>query len=115
MKQLTTDLIITALEGGSNYWSLLDRVNLEDEQDSRLALSEKVCHAIDKGLEIKVFDAEDETELLGVLTKQSVKEAWKLMKQDHESHWMNAKSEQWDAETADVFFQLAVMGELVFG
>jgi len=114
MKQLTQELIITAIEGGSNYWSLIDRENLDNEATT-LAFSEKVCQGIDNGLEIKVFDAEDEMELLGVLTKQSVKEAWKLMKQDHESHWINAKSDQWDAETADVFFQLAVMGELVFG
>jgi hypothetical protein len=37
------------------------------------------------------------------------------MRTQYPAHYGDVLSGSWDAETADVFLQLAVMGELVYG
>jgi len=37
------------------------------------------------------------------------------MRKNSPIHWMNANEDNWDAETADVWFQYVVLGEITFG
>lgn len=115
------NLIITALEGGSNYWYFLgdDAVALIKEKSPNgliIALSERMGMAIENGAEIPITDLEDEMEVLGNISMESIKKGLSLMASQQPEQFGNLQSENnWDAETADVFFQYAVMGELVFG
>ena len=100
------DLLITALDGGSNYWADLYG-SLED---------------IMNGGTVSVVDAET-GESLGIVCYQSIATALQLMAKGEDRngkkipirHWQAIVEENDDAETADVFFQMAVMGEIVFG
>ena len=71
---------------------------------------------------IEVYDVETD-ELLGYLNIATVKVGLQLMadrkdmkgKQIPDRHFKNLATDNEDAETADVFMQLCVMGEIVYG
>lgn len=106
------DLIITALEGGSNYWYYLPYQFRNTPK--WMAPAEYVIQEIHKGESYKVLDNED-GEYLGELNAPNIVRAKKLLKKDYSEFYADVMKDEWDAETADVFFQLLVMGELVYG
>ena len=75
-----------------------------------------------QGGEIEVYDVET-GELLGVLSKVTIQTGLQLMadrkdmtgKMVPARHFKAIATDNEDAETADVFIQLAVMGEIVYG
>ena len=69
---------------------------------------------VDK-LPIKVYDEEQDSELLGVIDMKSVKKGLESVCEHHEDIFNNLMTEQYDANDADVFFQYIVMNELTFG
>lgn len=109
------NLIITAVEGGSNFWA---RFKFPDGwKDKYKSCAEIPFH----GGDIEVFDVET-GELLGVLNKATIQTGLQLMadrkdmtgKQVPARHFKNLATDNEDAETADVFLQLSVMGEIVY-
>lgn len=114
--QKIMDLITTAIEGGCNYWA---RFQYPENWKEKYGSYEQIPF---KGGEIKVFDLET-GELLGVLNLATVKTGLQLMadRKDMKGktvparHFKNFATDNEDAETADVFMQLSVMGEIVFG
>jgi hypothetical protein len=114
-EQMIEDQIVTALEGGSNYWYYLGDTSMIPNYDKKEPLATQLSRAVlNEGIVIPVHDIEDE-ELLGNLSLESIQKGLTLMAKDYPEHFQNMITENGDAETADVFFQLAVMGELVFG
>lgn len=116
--QLREDLLVTALEGGSNYWYLFSDKDAEDvlsKTEKGSPFSIRVWQYIKEGNALAVYDLEDEEELLGVFSLQSIEEGEKIMFENFFSHYSDAKEENWDAETADVWFQLCLMKDVVFG
>jgi hypothetical protein len=115
------DVIVTALEGGSNYWyQLIDedyRDKLPPKSPQHQALSERIAYAlyINPKFELPVYDVEEPDELLGKVTQQSIYRAFEIAKKDYPDAYENIMEEQYDATDADILFQLATMGELVFG
>ena len=108
--QLITDLLITAMEGGSNYW--VDEVDYNyipfDAQSPRYArLSECRKHGM------IVFNMEDMPTYR--LRWDMLHPGLELMKEKYPRHYAAITDESWDAETADVFLQLALFKELIFG
>ena len=62
------------------------------------------------------MDWEDhEGEPLGYVTQESMLKAFQIVAEKYSWHYNNLINENDDAETADVFFQVATMGEIVFG
>ena len=123
-KQITQQhfesIIVGALEGGSNYWYDLK----PDEFESQLSestkdepLSMRIAEALYTNPEFKmnVYDYEDEGELLGTVTQESMLSGLVIAALDYDWHFNNLMSEHDDAETADVMFQLAAMKDIVFG
>lgn len=120
------DLIIDAIEGGSNYWYLFGEksdsiirkyIGVRKEFHGELfysTFSEAVITAIVEGEEIPVYDIET-YELLGNLSLKSIEEGEEKMYEQQPEHFNNIIYENNDAETADVWFQYCVMGELIFG
>jgi hypothetical protein len=118
-KEQIADQLCTALEGGSNYWYMLgdvDRIYF----DKSLTLVDNLVRSllVDKEYELNVYDIEsdeDEPELLGKVTYKSIGNAFTLMGAHYPKQLANIISGDYDADDSDVWFQLATMGEVVFG
>lgn len=111
---LHRDLLITALEGGSNYWYYIPDVIKTRKQ----SFSEAVWETIASGLPVDVYDVEgdeEERDFLGTITLDSIEDADKILNDEFEDVYNRIVEEQFDAEDADIWFQLIVMKEVVFG
>jgi len=142
-------LLVSALEGGSNYWyflpdtSMLPKKGYEPKtelnksqlkSDAKFDLGKnyrgidcfvnKMWEAVMLGAKIPVVDINeydqdkekaDDDDILGYITKESLIKATYLMAQEYSIHFADAISENSDAITGDVFFQLTVMEDVVFG
>jgi len=114
--QKIMDLITTAVEGGSHYWA---GFNFPENYKEKYKSYEQIPF---RGGKIEVYDIET-NELLGSLTEDSIKTGLQLMADRKDlkgkvvpaRHFKNLATDNEDAETADVFMQLSVMGEIVFG
>jgi hypothetical protein len=118
---LFEDIIVTALEGGSNYWCAIDLSNtgVPKEKYAGEPLSVKVAKMIwyDR-IDLPVFDAEgdeEDTEPLGKVNIATIKTAFEILCSQYPDIYMNLIREEYDANDADVFFQIATMGEITFG
>jgi len=115
------NIIVTALEGGSNYWYMLGDIKgcpLPNEMPEKYyAPSERIAYGLwhNKNARVKIYDSENQEELLGMLTYDSVKERMQLATENHLSELEAMISGDFDAWTADTLFQVLVMGEVVFG
>lgn len=121
-KKLSKDdiiaLFVTALEGGSNYWYYLPEIPNEVREiaaETGLAISEAIGEYILRGGHIQVNDAEDEEEVLGTVDMDSLLDAIVKIKTDYTDTYHNIIDDEYDADDADIFFQLATMGEITFG
>ena len=120
------NIIVTAIEGGSNYWYFLDldkATNMPPrEQNGEIVpLSIRIAQGVfnDPDFRLPVFDLEsqddEEMEELGVLSQESMANGIKLAADQYSQVLSNIESEDFDANDADVLFQLAVMEDVVFG
>lgn len=115
------NMVVGALEGGSNYWYWLHtgsihKVKKATPEMEGQPLVDRILTAIQlRGVTVTVLDVENRTEKLGVLTKESWAKAEQLMVKNHRRHFADIIGENDDATTADVFFQLAVLGDVVYG
>lgn len=109
-KENIIDAFVTALEGGSNYWYYIPTLPKDIN-----ANSEKIGQHILNGGYIQFNDIEDEDEVLGYVDMNKLLDAINLLKKDYPHVYENIVSEEADADDADIFLQLAVMGEVVFG
>ena len=117
-KEDIVDQFVTALEGGSNYWYYIK--NLPKDVDYSVAqnhkpLSEAIGEHIMKGGYIQFYDVENKSDLLGTVDMDSILEAISSVKADYPEIYTNMILGDADAGDADVFLQLCVMGEVVFG
>lgn len=120
-QQRIEDLLCGAFEGGSDYWAITG-VTKEQKDAVKAEYSFEVAT---RGGEIEVFDVEDTKTKLGVINEERIRKAFELMaKGENEKgesephlteHLQQFLDECEDAVTGDVFLQLAVMGEVVFG
>jgi hypothetical protein len=110
------DLIITAIEGACRYWA---SYKFPTDWKEKYGSYEQIPF---KDGNIEVYDVETD-ELLGHLNRASIKVGLQLMadckdmkgKQIPARHFNNLATDNEDAETADVFLQLCVMSEIVYG
>jgi hypothetical protein len=110
-------IIVGALEGGSNYWYCLGE-GIPPRDENHSPLSTRVAHKLfnDPTYQLQIMDLEDEErEVLGYVTQESMLNAFHIIAKQYPWHYSNLIGENDDAETADVFFQVATMGEIVFG
>ena len=119
-----TNIIITALEGGSNYWYFLDEINFPDGTPENKHLVEKIAWSLYNNQDwegFPVYDVEEvETltnlgEPIGKISHASCQKAFELMFRDYGEALGHIISEEYDAGDADIFFQLACLGDVVYG
>jgi hypothetical protein len=131
--QLVEGTIVTAIEGGSNYWYWVkvdenwfevakryDIAEAKKETPPRLSLSPfsiLISNALlnVENFQMNVYDLEDTDERLGTLTKESFVKGCEICCSTYPQVWANIITGNYDADDADVLFQLAVMGDVVFG
>lgn len=121
-REVIENIIVTALEGGSNYWYYINDngydavrnvIEMERSLPFPLALVEAV---LDHGAVVEICDIEDTDEVLGVVSAESIKNGLEKLADSDDSHaLMDELSYNGDAETSDICFQFIVMGEIVFG
>lgn len=106
------NLLVSALEGGSNYWYYFPDLSMLKKDNTPTV--DRIFDALLDGKKIEVRDVES-GEYLGTLTIRSLNSASYLMFNEYTSHFADVLSGNDDATTADVFFQLAVMQEVIYG
>jgi len=113
------NIIVTALEGGSNYWHMLgDTKGIPKRDDMpNEAPSQRIAYGLwhNKDSELPIWDLEEEDELLGTLTYDSVREGMQIACDNYLEEINMMIGEDYDAWTADTLFQVLVMGEVTFG
>lgn len=134
MLRLTRDLLTTALEGGSNFWYRIDGKQLPEgtvyadfKEGGRFQSPDPLYYyhpltlvATTPGGHILVKDVEEgvSAELFPVGLGE-FDFAWALMAEKHPRlyHRLVADMENadFDAGDGDIFFQLAVFGDVVYG
>lgn len=116
-KSVIDNVLTTALEGGSNYWYFINESKAEEPENF---VRDATIHYefLDKVLQggyLPVYDAENNTEELGKLSDTSIQLALQLLAAHHKDVLSNIVDEDYDANDADIFFQLCVLGEITFG
>lgn len=101
--QSIADMMIGAIEGGSTYWC--DHIDTANKDWSKAETYEKPF----------AFTVTDDDDNVYVMDNVSTQKGLELMANDYPTHFADMMQEQGDAETSDVFFQLCVLGELVYG
>lgn len=116
---IITDLLCTALEGGSNYWYMLGDIDKTHFIKGESLVDNLARSFItDKEYKLDVYDIEsdeDDPELLGSVNYRDIEWALNEMALEYPKMYANIIAEQYDADDADVWFQLATMGEVVYG
>ena len=118
-EDMIENVIVSALEGGSNYWYFVDVEDFEQDLPSKngKALTERIAEAVFKNPSFKmpVYDVEDEEDVLGYLSQKNLRRGMELCAKDYPEVFKRLINDEIDAEDADVIFQLTVMGEITFG
>lgn len=113
------NVIVSALEGGSNYWYFIDVADFEQDLPPKgnLALTERISEAVFKNPSFKmpVYDVEDEDDILGYLSQKNLRRGLELCAKDYPDVFQRFTQDEIDAGDADIIFQLTVMGEITFG
>ena len=128
-EQRLRDLLCGALEGGSNYWYMhtrsefADGLAYEDFQEGGKCTLPEYWHPLElipfvEGCALiltteRAGDEGDTTERR--LDRAALAQGIQVMAQKYPAHFANVQTEDDDAETADVFLQCCLFGEIVYG
>lgn len=123
MKDQVSDLLATAFEGGSNYWYEIQEFVEPEQVDFRCFTfaSDPEPHRLYDyplctGGAVIISDNEGDPEYASKrLDLQSIDRGLGLLAAKYPQRMDNIVRENYDAEDADVFLQLALFGEVVFG
>jgi hypothetical protein len=113
------NLLTSALEGGSNYWYLLDK-DAADIIDKHFPPAKNVCFVdrmwatIKAGLSIPIADNEED-EGVGEISLASIEKGEQLLADKYPGTLAEILEENDDANTADIWFQLCSFGEVIYG
>ena len=116
-KQRIADLLDYAFEGGSNYWYIIrehrypEGKTVHDYEFAYLELP------LTEGGALVIDDKEDERGAYSgkILDLAAIKRGLALLNEKYSIHFADLMSGNEDADTGDVFLQLCLFGEVVFG
>lgn len=116
------DLLCCGMEGGIGYWArIVDYVEPEEvwegkDWEHERGVYKHIHWPMSKGGAVIFCDAEDPDEKpCWRLDRKKMEAGLQLMAEQYPRHFANFINENEDAETGDVFVQLAVLKELVYG
>jgi len=128
-------LLITAFEGGSNYWlakatpmrsaeeingtkyESLDPISWESQFDTEELKGMGLHYVIPlaEGNYIELVEDEQAGNEEHVLLLADVKRGLEVMAKKYSRHWQDVVEDNHDSETADVFLQCCIFREIVYG
>lgn len=128
-------LLITAFEGGSNYWlakatpmrraeeingtmyESLDPISWESQFDTEELKGLGLHYVIPlvEGNYIELVEDEEAGNAEHVLLLADVKRGLEVMAKKYTWHWRSVVEDTHDSETADVFLQCCIFKEIVYG
>ncbi len=123
--QQICDLVVTAFEGGSNYW--IEAADLayptrSDEVWQKRAKLESPWYASRDLYElprwtirITVSEEDEPAERFRELTRERVTIGLNILGTEYHDHLLEILEDNADADTADAFLQCALFGGIVFG
>lgn len=124
-KDQISDLISTAIEGGSNYWYIIEGYQEPSVVDFRCSLfaRDEEPHRIydwplctGGGVIISATEScEESNPIPHVLNLESITKGLILMAEKYPQRLVNFADGDYDADDADIFLQLSLFGEVVFG
>jgi len=141
-KEQIIDVFVTALEGGSNHWYFLINIpnKIKQMTASKKPLSEACGEYVLQGGNLPIYDKEEVWEVaysdedrfiengrltndinyaniepIGNITMDSLLDAITTVQKDYPNVYENIIMEEYDAGDADVFFQIAALGDVVYG
>lgn len=114
------DIVVTALEGGVGYWACLDNTGAEfSEAPGDEAVSETVGRLLLEGKTVWFCDAEDEGEVFSLTLEKLKKGIGLFVTEGYDIYgaFDGDKVDMFDidADRADIIFQLAMLGDIVYG
>ena len=109
-----------------NYWPVIKAFKSDKEKglfDDCECREDKWAKALMEGKGVVVYDNyemdselnEGETPTKHYLTMENVQKGLELMRDEYPRHYADLMEEEDDAITGDVWLQLAVFGELIYG
>lgn len=118
-QDMIENAIISALEGGSNYWYFVDVKDFQQDLPPKngKVITERISEAVFKNPSFKmpVYDVEDEEDVLGYLSQKNLRRGLELCAKNYPDVFQRFTNDDIDAGDADIIFQLTVMGEVTFG
>lgn len=121
---LYSDLLSSALEGGSNYWYVIKKktppteIVFRSEPEAPLGRMYLQDYPINPGGSL-LFSTVDDDEIDGkkefLLDRAALERGIKLMEEEYPHHFHDALNETGDADTGDVLLQLCLFSRVVFG
>lgn len=131
-EKMVRDLLVGAFEGGSNQWYRIESKKfppgskVQDFKEGgrmqarRADGSEDYYHWSQliptfPGGQLVIRDVSDGEGETHVLDLAALKKAWILLRQKYPKIYKRVIDESWDAADADVFLQLAVFDDVIFG
>lgn len=123
--EIVNNVLVCALEGGSNYWYMLGDYSRKHFAKGE-TLVDNLTRSFDADPNYKVqvldlesieYDDDDEgtAETLGYLTNDSMAYAFSTMAVEFPEQFARIMTTDCDGDDADIWFQIAVMGEVTFG
>lgn len=109
------DLLTEALEGGSNHWYLIKEYRYPEGKTKADFEFQHVEVPFAEGGAIVFEDSHDGKKKDYVLDRAAMEKGLTLMASKFGAHWNTFLQENDDAETGDVFLQLALFGEVIYG
>lgn len=102
------DLLVGAVEGGSNYWAGFTLTQVQ-------TACRKASGTTYVGVRVTELRADGIEGSRRILNAQALTEGLSTMQSKYPRHFGNFLSEDDDAETSDVFVQCCLFGEIVYG
>lgn len=113
------NLVVSALEGGSNYWYMIEE-KIEPSEWVYDSFAKEGTHYIgdyalnkDGGLVFSVKD--DNTVEHSTLNLENIKTGLEIMARDYKKAFADILAENTDSETGDIFLQCCLFGEIIYG
>ncbi len=109
------DLLCCALEGGSNYWYQIKKFSYPHGQTKEsMPMEFRHLELPFKGGSLLIGVSES-SEYDRLLDRAAIDRSIQLLAKKYPKHYADFVAENEDAITGDVFLQLALFGEVVFG
>lgn len=109
------DLLCCAFEGGTSYWCRIKRYENPDDVSVEYKHTELPLTKHGAVICIESSDLPDEELPEWRLDRAAVERGLKLLATEHPRHWGDFIAENDDADTADCFLQMCLLGEVVYG